>query len=551
MIKIPSKETLTVEFKSDRKKLSDNDLLEAVIGMTNTMGGELYLGVEDDGSITGVHTSHMDINGIVALIANMTVPTVSVRAEIIDELKPVLRIEVPKSRAVVATSGGKVVRRRLKVDGTPENTPMYPYEITSRLSDLSLLDFSNQPLSGASIEDFDANERVRLRKIISSRRGDTALIGLTDEELDKALRFVREENGIMFPTVTGMLMIGKEEKIEELMPTAKSSFQVLEGTNVKVNLQSSKPLLAVFEMFEEYLKPWNPEQEVELGLLRFPIPEFSPEAFREGLVNAFCHRDYTILQAVRILIDDEGMTISSPGGFIEGVTLDNLLSVEPHGRNQTLTDALKRIGLAEKTGRGIDRIFEGSILYGRPWPDYSESTEKYVKLFIQRAKPDFAFIKMIANEENRSGRRLPINSLLILSVLQSEKRLILSDIAKMTKISESRVKSNLEKLTESGLIEAIGSGKSKAYILSANVYRENSNSVGYVRQTGIDSIRNEELILKLARQQKGWVTRENVTDLLKLTNAQAYNILKKLAESGKLKLEGKGRGAKYRLVASD
>jgi ATP-dependent DNA helicase RecG len=207
--------------------------------------------------------------------------------------------------------------------------------------------------------------------------------------------------------------------------------------------------------------------------------------------------------------------------------------------------------LAEKTGRGIDRIFEGSILYGRPWPDYSESTEKYVKLFIQRAKPDFAFIKMIANEENRSGRRLPINSLLILSVLQSEKRLILSDIAKMTKISESRVKSNLEKLTESGLIEAIGSGKSKAYILSANVYRENSNSVGYVRQTGIDSIRNEELILKLARQQKGWVTRENVTDLLKLTNAQAYNILKKLAESGKLKLEGKGRGAKYRLVASD
>lgn len=551
MIQIPKKETLIVEFKSDRKRLSDSDLVEAVIGMANTMGGELYLGIEDNGSITGLNASHMDINGIVALIANMTVPTISVRAEIIDEIKPILRIEVPKSRAIVATSGGKVLRRRLKVDGTPENTPMYPYEITSRLSDLSLLDFSNQPLSGASTDDFDANERIRLRKIISSRRGDTALISLNDEELDKALRFVREENGIQYPTVTGMLMIGKEDKIEELIPTAKSTFQVLEGTNVRVNLQSSKPLLAVFEMFEEYLKPWNPERELELGLLRFPIPEFSPEAFREGLVNAFCHRDYTILQSVRILIDDEGMTISSPGGFIEGVTLDNLLSVEPHGRNQSLADALKRIGLAEKTGRGIDRIFEGSILYGRPWPDYSESTEKYVKLFIQRAKPDINFIKMITNEENRLGRRLPINSLLILSVLQSEKRLLLSEIAKLTRISESRVKSNLEKLTETGLIEAIGSGKSKAYILSANVYRENSNLAGYVRQTGIDSIRNEEMILKLARQQDGWITRENVTDLLKLTKGQAYGILKKLAESGKLKLEGKGRGAKYKLVTSD
>lgn len=551
MTQIPKKETLIVEFKSDRKRLSDSDLVEAVIGMANTMGGELYLGIEDSGSITGLNESHMDINGIVALIANMTVPTILVRAEIIDEIKPILRIEVPKSRVIVATSGGKLLRRRLKVDGTPENTPMYPHEIASRLSDLSLLDFSNQPLSGASTDDFDANERVRLRKIISSRRGDTALIGLNDEELDKALRFVREENGILYPTVTGMLMIGKENKIEELIPTAKSAFQVLEGTNVKVNLQSSKPLLAVFEMFEEYLKPWNPERELELGLLRFPIPEFSPEAFREGLVNAFCHRDYTILQSVRILIDDDGMTISSPGGFIEGVTLDNLLSVEPHGRNHSLADALKRIGLAEKTGRGIDRIFEGSILYGRPWPDYSESTERYVKLFIQRAKPDINFIKMITNEENRLGRRLPINSLLILSVLQSEKRLLLSEIAKLTRISESRVKSNLEKLTETGLIEAIGSGKSKAYILSANVYRENSNLAGYVRQTGIDSIRNEEMILKLARQQDGWITRDNVTNLLKLTKGQAYGILKKLAESGKLKLEGKGRGSKYKLVSSD
>jgi len=272
MIQIPKKETLIVEFKSDKKKLPDSDLVEAVIGMANTMGGELYLGIEDNGSITGIDQSHMDINGIVALIANMTVPTISVRAEILDEIKPIIRIEVPKSRAIAATSGGKVLRRRLKVDGTPENIPMYPYEITSRLSDLSLLDFSNQPLSGASTDDFDVNERVRLRKIISSRRGDTALIGLNDEELDKALRFVREENGILYPTVTGMLMIGKEEKIEELIPTAKSTFQVLEGTNVKVNLQSSKPLLAVFEMFEEYLKPWNPERELELGLLSISNP---------------------------------------------------------------------------------------------------------------------------------------------------------------------------------------------------------------------------------------------------------------------------------------
>lgn len=59
------------------------------------------------------------------------------------------------------------------------------------------------------------------------------------------------------------------------------------------------------------------------------------------------------------------MLISNPGGFIEGINADNLLDAEPHGRNPVLADALKRIGLAERTGRGIDRIYEGSLLYGR------------------------------------------------------------------------------------------------------------------------------------------------------------------------------------------
>ena len=415
---IPLRETLTIEFKSDLKKLPDTDLIDAVIGIANTDGGTLYLGVEDDGTITGVHPHHADEIGVAALIANKTVPAVSVRAELIcEEGHNILQIEIPMSRAIVASSEGKILRRRLKVDGTPENVPMYPFEITTRLSQLSLLDFSAQVLSGAAMDDLDPNERVRLRNIIKLRKGDKSLLDLSDDELDKALRLITDDNGTLRPTVTGMLLIGKEERLQQLVPTAKAVFQVLTGTQVRVNEQYAKPLLATFELFEQHMKAWNPERELEYGLYRLPIPEFSETAFREGLVNAFCHRDYSILQSVRVAIEDEGLTISSPGGFIDGVSLHNLLTVEPHGRNQALADALKRIGLAERTGRGIDRIFEGSIVFGRPLPDYSESTERYVKLFIQRAEPDLAFARMIADEEARLGRSLPINSLLILSAL--------------------------------------------------------------------------------------------------------------------------------------
>ena len=546
MREIPFKENLTTEFKSDRTRYKDSLLVEEIVGMANTKGGNLYLGVEDDGEITGVHKDHEDINGLRALIANMTVPSLSVRADIlIEDNKKVLKIEIPMSRSIVATSNGKILKRRLKADGSPENIPMYPYEINTRLSELSLLDFSAQILSGATKEDLNPNERNRLRKIIELRHGDSTLLDLDDDELDKALQLVKSKNGVLYPTITGMLLIGKEEKITELMPTAKTTFQVLEGTSIRKNEEFSKPLLETFEIIEENFKVWNPETEIENGLFRIPIPEFSYNAFREALVNAFCHRDYSRIGTVRIAITDEGLSISNPGGFIEGVNLKNLLTVEPHGRNQTLANALKRIGLAERTGRGIDRIFEGSIVYGRPWPDYSESTSTTVKVFIQRAKPNIPFIKMIQEVSRKKGKNFSINSLLILSLIEFERKVDLNRIVEKTNISESRVKSALYLLIEDGLIEEIGSNKNKNYILSKNVYRENLNTIAYVRQSGIDIIRYDEMILKLAKESKDGINREDVSQLLNVSKDKAYQLLKKLTLNNELELKGKGRGAKY------
>lgn len=547
---IPNTETLDVEFKSDLKCYPDHDLIEEIVGMTNTIGGVLYLGVEDDGTITGVHKKHNDAVGVTALIANNTVPPISVRAEVIyEESHNILKIEIPRSRGVVATTWGKILRRRLKLDGSPEAIPMYPYEIPSRLSELGMLDYSAQPLDGATIDDLDPNQRVRLRKIIQTRQGgEKNLLTLSDDELDIALRLVTKSGESYVPTVTGMLLLGKEERIAELIPTAKATFQVLEGTAVRINEDSSKPLLELFENYETYIRAWNPERETEYGLFRIPIPEFDWSAFREGLVNAFCHRDYTMLGRVRVSIDDEGLSISNPGGFIDGVNLKNLLTVEPHGRNPALADALKRIGLAEKTGRGIDRIFEGSIVFGRPWPDYSESTSQMVKLFIQRAKADLAFAKIVSDEQNRQGKSLSIYNLMILSVLNSERRITIDRIVEVTNLSENKIRTAIELMIEQGLIEASGRGKNRTFILGAKIYKENKEAIQYVRQADIDSIRYPEMIIKLANTQNGIVTKQNVAELLKVTPNQAYSYIKKLQKEGKLELMQGGKYSKYKLT---
>lgn len=536
------REDLYIEFKSDQKKLSDEVIIESVVAFSNTEGGRFYLGVDDDGKITGLHQDHKNSSRLAAFIANKTVPPVSVE---VDNQNEYLIITVRKSRSIIATSSGKILRRRLKVNGEPENVPMYPHEINTRLSTLNMLDYSALPVPDAVYDDLDGNERMRLREIIKKYSGEKNLLELDDEELDKALRLAVNTDDKIVPTYCGLLLIGKKERINELMPTARAVFQVLSGTDVVFNEDVDGALLSVFEKMETYMTARNSEAEIEEGLFRISVFDFDKRAFREALINAFCHRDYTMLGRVRVEINDDGLVISNPGGFVEGVNINNLLTAEPHGRNPALADVMKRIGLAERTGRGIDRIFEGSLLYGKPLPDYSESTDTHVKLFIPRGLPDKEFSKMISDEQNRLGRALPVNSLLILNELKRNSRCTITELSEMVYSSEAKVKIAIEKLVESGMVEAVGAGKNRSYMLSANVYCRNKTTAEYVRQKGIDEIRYPEMIIEFASKNDGRITRTDTIDLLKISKDSAYRLLKKMVSQGKMKLEGSGRAAYY------
>ena len=545
---LPKRETLTVEFKSDRKKLSDAEIFEAVVAFANTEGGDLYLGIEDDGEVTGVHKLHESVTTVSAFIANNTMPPVSVRAEIIEDKYPVLKISVPKSYSgIVATVSGKTIHRRLKANGEPENVALYPSMFATRLSDLRLLDYSAMPLLQSSIKDFDPLEVERLKRLITAYNGEKNLLDLSDEDLYKALGLVREQNNTLYPTITGILLVGKIEAIKRYVPTHAAVFQVLEGTEVKNNDDFVLPLLQTIERLNNNLEARNPEEEIQMGLFRMSIPEFDKRAIREALVNAFSHRDYSKMGRVRVTVNDDGLTIANPGGFIEGVSINNLLTAEPHGRNPQLADALKRIGLAERTGRGIDRIFEGSLLFGRPLPDYTASTSVTVSLFIQRSKPDKQIAQLVSNEQNRLGRPLSLNSLLVLNTLKDLPKSTVSQIAEAINISEIAIKAILDNYIGAGIVEGFGNGKNKTYILSPKVYRTQAAKIGYVRQVDIDETRYPELIINLAKNTD-FLSRADVVQLLHVSPSKAYNLLKKLVEQGTLERVNKGHYSKYRYV---
>ena len=104
------KENLLIEFKSDRNCLDNNEIIDAVVAFANTDGGDLYIGVEDDGTITGLHDKHKDATQLSAFIANKTVPPISVRVEVVEAEFPYLKISVPKRTSKVSSSTGKMQR---------------------------------------------------------------------------------------------------------------------------------------------------------------------------------------------------------------------------------------------------------------------------------------------------------------------------------------------------------------------------------------------------------------------------------------------------------
>lgn len=538
-------ETLSVEFKSDRKCLSDRDLLAALVALANTEGGLLLLGVEDDGTVTGLHHRHQDLNGLAAMIAGRTSPSLSVKVTAIPyNKKTIAYIEVPKAKQLTATSEGILQRRRLLADGTPEAIPFYPHEFTQRQAALGLLDPSATVLSDLSTQDFNPLERERIREMIRRYGGDSSLLPLADEELDGALGLSVSDNGVRKPTMSGILLLGREETLRHHLPAHETAFQVLEGTEVRVNEFFRKPLLQTFEEIEQHFSRWVVEREFQVGLFRVPIPNYDRRAFREAFVNALVHRDYARLGATHVRLNDDGLTISNPGGFVEGVTLENILVTEPRPRNPLLADIAKRIGLAERTGRGIDRIFMGMLRYGRPAPDFSRSNASSVILQLSTNEGDMDFLEIVLQEEERTRKPMPLDSLIILSRLRAERRLTLNDLSPSLQKTEQETRRTIEKLSEAGLVEAHGTGRGRTYTLSAKVYQRKGQKSDYVRQAGFDPIQQEQMVLTYI-DKHGSIKRAEVMELCRITKDQAYHLLKRLKDTRKIVQQGTRKTAFY------
>jgi hypothetical protein len=117
--RLPPAESLTVEFKSDRQRLSDHDLVEAIVCLANAEGGELWLGVEDDGTPTGLHAEHRMLDGLPGLVAARTSPAVSAsRSRLWAVMDQLDRLGRHGTRQAGVGEWGAIGSMRMELDGT-------------------------------------------------------------------------------------------------------------------------------------------------------------------------------------------------------------------------------------------------------------------------------------------------------------------------------------------------------------------------------------------------------------------------------------------------
>lgn len=131
-------------------------------------------------------------------------------------------------------------------------------------------------------------------------------------------------------TTGALLLFGRAQAIRRFVPTHEAAFQVLRGQEVEVNELFTDPLFRLAEEMFSRFRARNREEELQFGLLRVAVPAYSETAFREALANALTHRDYTRRGALHVQWDSDQLEVSSPGGFPEGIRLDNLLVATPH-----------------------------------------------------------------------------------------------------------------------------------------------------------------------------------------------------------------------------
>lgn len=257
------------------------------------------------------------------------------------------------------------------------------------------------------------------------------------------------------------------------------------------------------------------------------------------MLNALSHRDYQQMGAVYVKHYPDKIVIENPGGFLDGITADNIITHPSSPRNKLIAETLQRLKYVQRTGQGVDIIYKEMVSMGKPYPVYRVFNDA-VQLTIGSAMEDPDFVKFIVKEQDSKQISLPLSQLMILRYIVENRKIKLSDAQRIAQVSDEDARKCCADLMKIGLIEIVG----KEYMLTARVYEAVKSQVEYTRDKAVQYIKAKEMIMEYLNINNS-ITNATVRELCGFTKQQARTTIEKMIKDNLITKVGAGPATKY------
>jgi ATP-dependent DNA helicase RecG len=509
------------DYVERKSGVSRSAVQDAVVAFSNADGGVLLIGVDDAGSIVGRELSSSALDDIHRAIREARDPGRYSVHEVDVGGRPVIVIAVARRvEGFSQTSSGRVLVRR----GTMK-VALFGAELAQFINARSLQRFEE---TDAGL-DLDAADGELVAELATT-------FGWS-QDISKRLA----EHGLALSdgrdrlTVAGALYL-RDDPAEDL---GKTFIEVLrypaEGAEYDRRIEIRGPLHRQLRRAVDEVMSELGSELVVLGVRRYDLPRLPQVVLREAVANALAHRSYEVQgTSTRIEVHPQSVRIVSPGGLPEPVTVANIRETQA-ARNYRVITVLRRFGLAEDAGRGVDVMVDSMLEEMLDPPVFEDSGHSVIVTLPIRSVVTPAERAWVHEVETR-GLIEPTDRILLVHAARGE-RLTNGRVRDLVGLGADDARRALQRLRDAGFLVQHGSRGGAAYTLNESL----------APPAGLRLTRQalKELIVQLADPDGPPLTNARVRERTGLDRAEALRLLDELVSEGLLERVGARRGTRY------
>ncbi len=432
-------ESGTVELK---RKYVD-DIKKTVIAFANGDGGTVYIGVEDDGAVTGVE----DPDGTMLQAANTLRDAirpdvtlfVACNAEEL-EGKTIVTLRVQRGTARPYYLAGKGIR--------PEGVFVRFGASTVPATEAAILDMIRETSGDCYEASRSLNQQLTFQKAGEYFQKQGLAFG---EQQKRTLGLIGSDG-----TYTNLALLLSEQCIHTLKLAV---FQGSRKTVFRDRAELTGSLLNQLDEAFAYIDRFNNTHADYRGLERVDVRDYPVQAIREALLNAIIHRDYSFRAPTLISIFDDRIEFVSVGGLVRGLTKEDILLGVSAPRNEQLANVFYRLRLIEAYGTGMPKIQE--CYREQPVQPVIEIADHAFKVTL----PNLNYGREAQAAETRRTSGLTEREATVLALLEERGSITRREVEKALGVSQATAILALREMTRKGLLRKTGGGRTQAYCL--------------------------------------------------------------------------------------